>query len=151
VSLRMIGELAVLEHAAQSMDDLPVQVFRKGEMRHKRIQPANVLSAELAVWERGGTYPLDDRDAILAEERAHLTRVAGVVERLAPMLAGLDRSKCEAELYISTIRYEEMGGFGLPANLVAAAGKAALSIGISILIGLDDDEPVQLDDNEREV
>lgn len=67
-----------------------------------------------------------------------LQEAAMQLKQLAPAIAMLDRSNCRAELYISTIREEDQGGFSLPSELVAAAAAAQLSIEVSILVMLDD-------------
>ena len=79
--------------------------------------------------------PLD-----LAEEQVLLAGVATRLTRMAPTLCALDRSLCTTELYISTVRQEQQGGFGLPAELVAAAAAAGLELSISILVLLPEDD-----------
>jgi hypothetical protein len=127
------------------MEGMPFRLLRKGERYHRRsVQLANVLILDLARWERAGTSKNDDRDAILADERAQLARAAGVIRQLTPVLASLDRSHVQtAELLISTFREESNGGFDLPAELVAAAAAANLSIGLSIWIWMDIDENIR--------
>lgn len=67
-------------------------------------------------------------------------RAAELLQRLTPGLAQLDRSVVKAELWISTIREEVMGGFGIPTEIVAAAAAAQLEISVSVLILLEDDD-----------
>jgi hypothetical protein len=155
VSLRLVGDLGVLEQVASAMEGLPFQLRRKGELypQRRRPQRANVLLLGLAEWERGGVSDGDDRDAILADERAQLAAAAVIVDRLAPMLAAIDRSRAFAELWISTVREEDQGGFGLPAKLVSAAGKAGLEISLSIGVCLpndDEDETTETGEVEAE-
>jgi len=111
---------------------------RKGEPIHRRRrrQPIDVWSLELihrSEWEDGPPLP---------EATARATEM---LHRLTPDLAQLDRSAVKAELWISTIREEAMGGFGIPAEIVSAAGAAQLEISVSVLIILEDDE----DDGEE--
>lgn len=56
--------------------------------------------------------------------------------RMAPALASLDRTHVHAELYISTIRDEDMGTLWLSAELLQVAAKAELELVISILADL---------------
>lgn len=86
------------------------------------------------------TYANDDRETILREEEARLSETTDMLRRLAPTLGMLDRARCRAELYISTIRYEDQDGFELPAELVMAAADAGLSVGISILVLPSDED-----------
>jgi hypothetical protein len=152
VSLRLNGNIEILEVAAHAMEDLPFRLLRKGERYNgrRRAQPQNVLLLDLAEWERGGVPTLDthERDAILADEHAQLADVAVIVQRLAPNLAALDRPQVSAELYISKVREEDTGGFGLPAELIAAAAMAHLSIGISIGVAWSGDENAEDDAGE---
>ncbi|WIG61029.1 MAG: Macrolide export ATP-binding/permease protein MacB [Ktedonobacterales bacterium] len=148
ISLRLIGELDVLENAAHAMEGLPFELRRRGERyRRRRVQPANVLLLQLAKWERGALYSFDDRETIFAEEDRQLANATTVLQQLAPMLANLDRSQCDRQLYISTIREEEDGGLTLPEELVAAAGDAGLSINVSILVLMPDDDD---DDDDQD-
>ncbi len=144
VSIRLGGDVRDLEAVAQVADGfpdrIPYRLLRQGELRGHAVQPANVLIIPLAAWERGAISSDDDRDAILADERAQLAAAADVVARLAPALAALARSRTTAELWVSTIREEYMGGFGLPVDLVAAAASAGLSISLSILVDWPEDD-----------
>jgi hypothetical protein len=140
ISLRVGGELAPLESLMQQHAEQSFQLFPAGERRGRRIQPRNALLLDLAAWERGPIYGHDDREALLRDEDAKLAEVAHTLRRLAPSLAMLDRTRCVLELYISTIRYEDQGGFSLPAELVAVAADAGLSVAISILVLLSDEE-----------
>jgi hypothetical protein len=141
VSIRLggdIGDLEALARVADGLSDrIPYKLLHKGELRGRSVQPANVLSIPLADWERGGStsdMTDDERDALRANERAQLAAAAGVVARLAPALAAIDSSRTTAELWVSTIREEDMGGFGLPADLVAAVAAAGMPISLSILV-----------------
>jgi len=136
-----MGAIDLLERVMATLDDLPHRLRRQGEPGVLGPQERNVLVVDLARWERGPHYPAagDDTAIVLAEDHA-LLATATTLQRLAPLLAGLDRSRCTAELYVSTIREEDQGGFELPAELVAAAAAAALSIGVSILVLLPEEE-----------
>lgn len=141
VSIRLgggIGDLEAVARVADGFSDhISYQLLHKGALRGRRVQPANLLLIPLADWERGGStsdMTDDERDALLANERAQLAAAAGVVARLAPALAALDGSRTSAELWVSTIREEDMGGFGLPADLVEAVAAAGLPISLSIMV-----------------
>jgi hypothetical protein len=157
VSIRLGGEINDLEAVARVADSFPDRIayrlLRQGEPepRHRdSVQPANVLIIPLAAWERGGIYEDDDRDALLADERAQLATAASVVARLAPTLAAVVSARTRAELWVSTIREEEMGGFGLPVDLVAAAAAAGLSISLSILVDWPEDDDGDEDDGDED-
>lgn len=141
LSLRLIGEIASLEAIAALADGLAYSLRRRHERidNGERIQPANVLVVDLARWERPGVSADDDRDAILTEERAKLASATATLQRLAPALASLDRAKTQASVWLSTIRKEDQGGFGLPAELVAACAAGGLEIEVSILVALDEE------------
>jgi hypothetical protein len=96
------------------------------------VQPIDVILLDLASWE--GASQVDQEVA----EREQLLPAAAKLRQLAPALASVDRSRCQVELSISTIREEDQGGFELPAELIAAAAAGGLSLGISILVMLDD-------------
>lgn len=155
VGISLSGDISDLEAVVRVVDGLPeripYQLLRQGELRRRRLQPANVLLIPLAAWERGGVYPGDDREAILADERAQLAAAAGVVAQLAPALAAVARSCTRAELHISTVRMEDQGGFDLPTDLVAVAAAAGLFIGISITVVIwpDDDDSANGDTEDK--
>jgi hypothetical protein len=141
VSLRVGGNLAQLERAAEAMDGLPCQLLRKGVTYGTRLrpQPENVLILELDEWERKWPNDPADEAPLIADERRRFLRIAETIARLAPTLASLDRTQCRADLSISTIRQEDWGGFDLPAEFVAAAGAAGLAMGVSIPVLLDEE------------
>jgi hypothetical protein len=56
------------------------------------------------------------------------------LRRIGPALASLDRKSCRVQLYLSSIRDEEQGGFDIPAELIAAAGAAGAELIVSILV-----------------
>lgn len=140
VWLRVGGDVSVLEHVAHTLTDLPRQLLRKGDRYGNRVQPVDLHSIELAAWERGGVQCLEDEESILAEERRQLAAAAAGVWQIGRILNRVDRNQVHAELYVSTIRAEDEGGFELPSDLIAAAAAAGLSIGISILVLPDSSE-----------
>jgi hypothetical protein len=146
LALRLIGDVDALEATVRLaegfLEPVPKRLHRQGEPRPWGVQPVNVLLFPLAEWRRGAVYDGEDREAILAEERAQLAHATAVVTQLTPHLAALDRSRTTADLYISTVRTEELGGLDLPADLVAASAAARLSIALSIAVAAwpDDDE-----------
>lgn len=96
--------------------------MRLGRGDDAGVQRVDVWGLYLARWE--GDAP----------EEQSMTQAAAKLEAMAPALAALDRARCKAELYVSTIRDEESGGFSLPARLAAAVGASKLEISISILV-----------------
>ncbi|MBD1841954.1 DUF4279 domain-containing protein [Cyanobacteria bacterium FACHB-63] len=105
----------------------PTRTLRRGDrVSKRRVQPIDLWLLNLA----------EIRDGELLDHG--LQEAAMQLKQLAPAIATLDRSNCRAELYISTIREEDQGGFSLPAELIAAAADAGLSIEVSILVMLDD-------------
>lgn len=78
-----------------------------------------------------------------------MREAAHTIRQMAPVIASLDRKRCTAELYVSTIRDQEQGGIKLISDLIAAAAEARLDLIVSILVLWDDDEGD--DDNTQEV
>ncbi len=133
MTLRLSGDLPPTEEVTRLLGVAPTMQRRKGEPIHRgrRKQPTDMWSLELihrSEWENGLPLP----------EAA--TRAADTLRHLTQGLAQLDRQVVNAELWISTIREEAMGGFGIPVEIVAAAGTAQLEISVSVLILLEDDE-----------
>lgn len=133
MSFRLSGDLPPSQDVTHLLGIAPTFDRRKGELipPRRRKQPVDVWGLDLidrSEWEDG--LPLPEATA----------RVADILRRLTPGLAQLDRDAVNAELWISTIREEAMGGFGIPAEIVAAAGAAQLQISVSVLIILEDDE-----------
>jgi uncharacterized protein DUF4279 len=133
MSIRLAGALPPAEEVTQLLGVAPTFQRRKDEPipPGRRQQPVDVWSLNLierSEWEDGTPLP----------EAAK--RAAELLRRLTSGLAQLDRNAVNAELWISTIREEAMGGFGIPAEIVAAAGLAKLEISVSVLILLEDDD-----------
>lgn len=123
VSLRLSGILPPAEHLTQMFGIEPTRSLRQGDrVSKRRVQPVDLWQLDLAAIQDGES----------------LQNAATQLKQLAPAIATLDRSSCRAELYISTIREEDQGGFSLPTELVIAAAEAQLSIEVSILVMLDD-------------
>lgn len=141
VTFRLIGELEPLEQVQRALQDLPIQVRRRGEAAGQGgqgVQPRNVLLLELAHWTRPTN---DQRMNPLVNEDEQLVQAAVTLHRMVPILASIDRARCDADLYVSVINELDQAGLELPATLVAAASAAQLKIGVSILVLLDTDEP----------
>lgn len=139
MSFRLAGALPPAEEVTQLLGVAPTFQRRKGEPipPGRRLQPVDVWSLNLierSEWEDGLPLPEATR------------RAAELLRRLTPGLAQMDRSAVNAELWISTIREEATGGFGIPTEVVTAAGLAELEISVSVLILLEDDE-----DDEEEI
>lgn len=140
MSLRLSGDLPPADEITHLLGIAPTFQRRKGEPipPGRRRQPVDVWILDLierSEWEDG--LPLPDATA----------RAAEVLRRVTPGLAQLDQHLVNIELWISTTRETAMGGFGVPAEIVAAAGAAQLQISVSVLIILEDDE----DDDADEV
>lgn len=132
ISLRLSGQLPSAQQLRELLSLEPTSTLRQGEQVSKRrVQPVDLWMLELAKF--------DSQDLQQAIEN-QLVHSASVIERLASAIATLDRTQCHADLYISTIREEDQGGFALPPVLIAAAAKAKLAVQMSILVMLDDDE-----------
>lgn len=130
ISLRLSGNLPPTEELTHTLGITPTKIIDRGERVSKnRVQPVDIWSLELAKFDNNSTKQDIDKQIIEA---------AVVLQQIAPAIASLDRTKCNTNLYISTIREEDQGGLSLPAELVAAA--ARLSIQMSILVMLDDYE-----------
>ena len=133
MGLRLSGDLPPTEEITRLLGIAPTDQARKGEPIHRgrRQQPFDVWMLDLIArseWEDGPPLP------------EATTRAADTLRRLTPGLAQLDRSVVTAQLWISTIREEAMGGFDIPAEIVTVAGAAQLEVVVSVLILLEDDE-----------
>ncbi len=135
VSLRLRGEFDNNMDLLTAFRGMPIKLRRRGEKLGNRVQPMDVLLLDLAAWDNASA--VDQEVATTAQ----LLPAAAALQRLAPILAQRDRSRCDAELYISTVRKEDQGGFELPMELVSAAANGKVSIGVSILVMLDDYDP----------
>ncbi|WP_166482583.1 DUF4279 domain-containing protein [Scytonema sp. UIC 10036] len=130
ISLRLGGDLPSSEELTQTLGIKPTKFVRRGErVSKKRVQPVDLWILELAEF---------DTDSTEEERDSQMLQVAITLQKISSNLAILDRTNCNADLYISTIREEDQGGLTLPPELVAATASAGLSIQISILVMLDD-------------
>jgi hypothetical protein len=129
LGLRLIGDLPPSNALISMLGVSPTSEGRKGMPLRGKNRGAYVSD----VW------VVDLISEGWETSQLSLAQVAQVTEALhamAPGLTALDRSRCKAELYISTIREDEQGGFELPQALVEAAGFAGLAIVVSILVVL---------------
>lgn len=134
IALRLSGHLPPLEELNHHLGT-PTWAARQGEQVSRRIQPVDVWLLDLAQY---------DSDRPASEIDQQWLQVAAVMTKLAPAIATLDRTQCHADLYISTTRDEDQGGLSLPPELISAAAAANLSLQISILVLLDNDEESEL-------
>lgn len=136
MSLRLGGNLPSLEELTQILGVTPTKFLQRGDViSKKRVQPVDVWILELANF---------DSDSTTEERDNQMQKAATTLQKMSSSLAALDRTDCNADLYISTIREEDQGGLSLPPKLVATAASCDLSIQISILVMLDDySEPEQ--------
>ena len=140
LSLRLHGKLPPTEELNSLLGVVPTIAFRQGQIVGKRrIQPTDVWCLSLAEIECSGTENEID------QMKKQMQQAVAGLQQVAPALAALDRSACKVELYISTIRQEDRGGFSLPGGIIAAAAAANLSsIEVSILVMLDDYEEPEI-------
>src|SRR5690242_9474966 len=132
LSLRIHGDLPPTEELIAALGVQPTNVIRNGERRTLRsgengreqlarlVQPTDMFLVELGEWDG------DER----TEEM--LLQIAPRVAELAPRLRQLRGPQCHVDLYMSAFRDTDQGGLVLPAEFVAAAASAGISIHISI-------------------
>ena len=132
ILLRVQGDLEHPEELISAVG-MPAETTSRGSRdRVEKLPKADVILFRLASWTG---VSVEDQDKA---EREQLLPIAARLQQAAPVLAALDRSRCTAELYVSSIRREEQGGLEFPAELIAAAAAGGLRLGISILVLLDD-------------
>ena len=135
MSLRLGGDLPCPEELTQTLGITLTKVLQRGDrVSKKQVQPVDVWILDLAKFDTGST--LEERDN-------QILQATTALQKISSSLAALDRTNCNADLYISTIREEDQGGLSLPPELVAAAAAGGLSIQISILVMLDDYEELE--------
>ena len=133
LSLRLRGDLPASEEVTALLGVSPDAARRRGS----RVRGSETLQVA-DVW----VVTLIERSEWTDESplAAATERAVEILRRAAPGLARLDTSRCQTELYLSTIRDEEMGGFSLPAEIVAAAGACNLTLAVSVLVMWSDDD-----------
>ena len=132
MSLRLAGNLPPTDKLTYLLGVAPSQIFRKGDrISPKRSQPIDVCLLDLVKF---------DSDISPSESQQQMLVAAKILDNLAPAINCLDRSECQADLYISTVREDDQGGLSLPPALVAAAAAGNLSIQVSILVMFDEDD-----------
>lgn len=130
MSLRLGGNLPSPQELAETLGMQPTEFRRRGDrISKKRVQPVDVWILELAKF---------DTDSTQEERDNQMLNAATTLQEISSSLARLDRTNCNTDLYITTIREEDQGGLSLPPELVKAAADSGLSIQISILVMLDD-------------
>lgn len=139
VFVRLGGDLPPSEELTKSLGVTPTSTRRRGmPIGGGELQPADHWGLQLASWEGDHVSPA-------IEEQ--MREAARTIHQMAPVIASLDRDRCTAELYVSTIRDQQQGGIKLISDLIAAAAEAKLDLVVSILVLWDDDE----DDATQEV
>ncbi|GAA6622555.1 DUF4279 domain-containing protein [Scytonema sp. NUACC26] len=99
ISLRLGGDLPSSEELTQTLGIKPTKFVRRGErVSKKRVQPVDLWILELAQF---------DTDSTEEERDSQMLQVATTLQKISPNLAVLDRTNCDADLYISTIREED--------------------------------------------
>ena len=130
MSLRLGRNLPSPEELTETLGMKPTEFRRRGDrISKKRVQPADVWILELAKF---------DTDSTQEERDNQMLNAANTLQKISSSLAAIDRTNCNTDLYITTIREEDQGGLSLPPELVKAAADSGLSIQISILVMLDD-------------
>jgi len=135
LSVRLRGELPPSEDLTRLLGVAPTVDRRRGmpSIGSGGVQTMDVWAVELAKWE-----------SVRADEQMMQQAIA-TLRKMIPGLTTLDRSRCHAELYMSSIRDEEWGGFDLPSDIIAAAGEAKLELIVSILVSWpSDDEEMEM-------
>ncbi len=94
ISLRLSGKLPSTQHLRELLGVEPTLTLRQGEQVSKRrIQPTDLWLLELAKY---------SHDYSQQEIEAQLLSSISVLERLAPAIATLDLTQCQADLYTVT-------------------------------------------------
>lgn len=127
LSLRLIGDLPPSDELIDMLGVGPTWEGRRGmPLRggNRGNYSSDVWVVDLIVdgWETSKLSP------------EQVTYAVQILRRMAAGLVALDRRRCVAELYISTLREEDQGGLELPPVLVEAAGDAKLAITVSVLV-----------------
>lgn len=130
LSFRLLGKLPPLDDVTALLGVTPTYARKQGEPtgRGDRLQPVDVWIHDFTDWWNG-----DD----IAE--ATVRQIAEMLTRFTPALATLDRSRCSAQLWLSTAREHQQGGFSVPPEIIRAAGAAGLGFEISILVDWPED------------
>jgi len=137
LSLRLAGSLPSSEDLKQILGTLPMLERRCGEaISPERVQPFDLWMLNLAEF--------DGDDEIQVIEQAMQT-AAQILRPMALSLAGLDRDRCSADLYITTVQEEEQVRLFLSTELVAAAAAARLAVQFSAFALLDASEEPEMD------
>ena len=134
LSLRLFGELPPTNDLSALMGTNPSIAIRRGEpVSSRRTQPIDVWILDL----------FETEDSIPESVQVQMLQAATKLQRIAPILASLERTTYQADLYLSTIRWEDQGGFALPMELITAAADAKLAIEVSITVVLDDPKDIE--------
>lgn len=133
ISLRLFGNLPPLEELTRRLEVEPTEFLRRGQrVSKRRTQPVDMWYLDLLRYD-SNNYESDD-----SEVDQQWLNAASTIAQLAPAIATLDRTQCQADLFISTIREEDQGGLSLPPEMISAAAAAKLAIELSILVMLGD-------------
>ncbi|HEU5441424.1 MAG TPA: DUF4279 domain-containing protein [Ktedonobacterales bacterium] len=132
LSLRLVGELPPDQELTAMFGVHPTTSRRRGMPIGRTGRPTteDVWSVEL-ISRSEWTHSRPDVAAVDNALRQ--------LQSMIPALSHLDRTRCRVQLYISSIREEEQGGFELPAEFVAVAGAAHMEVFVSILVDWPDD------------
>ena len=137
LSLRLAGSLPPSEDLKQMLGTLPTLERRCGEaISPRRIQPFDIWILNLTEFEGD--------DEIQAIEQAMQT-AAQILQPMAPSLAELNRDRCSADLYITTVQESEQVQLFLSAELVVAAAAAGLAVQFSAFALMDSGEEPEMD------
>lgn len=133
LSVRLIGALPATEDLDRLLDVTHTRASRRGTVVSRRVN----WIAEEDVW----SLDLIARDQWsdgLPEESA-LSNATATIQRMTPGLLALEHAVVRTELYISTIREEDSGGFLLSSELIHAAATANLTLVVSVLVLLSEE------------
>lgn len=133
MSVRLIGDLPPTEELTYVLGVRPTKYSHRGTIVSRRLK----WIQEQDVW----ILDLIDRDhwSDGMPEESMLSTAIATVQSITPGLLALDRTNIRADLYISTIRQEDSGGFLLPTELVHVAAEAKLTLTVSVLVMLSEE------------
>ena len=97
MSLRLGRNLPSPEELTETLGMKPTEFRRRGDrISKKRVQPADVWILELAKF---------DTDSTQEERDNQMLNAANTLQKISSSLAAIDRTNCNTDLYITTIRY----------------------------------------------
>jgi hypothetical protein len=130
VSVKLRGTLPPDDEIARLVGMPATKVFRKGDVLNLKIKKTQ----QEDLWILDLVPQLDNYESTESEILEQFLVAAKTLLEIAPNICQMSCDKFTTELYISTLREEEQGGFTLPVQLIYAAALAKLPIRTSILV-----------------